>query len=332
MWYNEMGKDSDVVVSSRVRLARNLKDTNFINRLTIEDAEKILKDVRSAVKGTDLDFIEMKDIDNLNKTCLVEKNLISPEFKKRSKGCGVILNKESTLSIMVNEEDHLRIQSIKAGNDLNQALEECNKIDDLLDEKLNYAFDEQFGYLTSCPTNVGTGMRASLMVHLPALTMTGYINQVLDMAGKIGLTIRGSYGEGSEPTGNIYQISNKSSLGLSEKDIITNVNAVAEKIIEKERLARKQLMKNPIVIEDRLMRAYGILTNARILSSNECINLLSDVKLGVELGIIDNIDMKTINSLFVLTRPAMIQLEAKQEIDAGERDIKRAEIVKKHLG
>ena len=307
-WYLQNGKDSDVVISSRVRLARNLADFPFKDKAKQEDLEQILKKIKEIVPsiGYGLKYIELRNIDNITKLTLIENHLISPEFATNKNGA-ILINDEENICIMINEEDHIRIQVFSSGQELEELLNLAIEIDEKIDGLVTYATNERYGYLTSCPTNVGTGLRASVMVHLPALTLTGNIEKVLNVVNNFGMNIRGVYGEGTQSKGNIYQISNNQSLGLIEKEIIKNIKTITEKVIEQERLARKYLTKRQIDLEDRVYRAYGILANAMKLSSEECRKLLSDVKLGTDLGIIKELDDMKVSKLETYTKPGNLQ-------------------------
>ena len=307
-WYLQNGKDSDVVISSRVRLARNLADFPFKDKAKQEDLEQILKIIKEIVPsiGYGLKYIELRNIDNITKLTLIENHLISPEFATNKNGA-ILINDEENICIMINEEDHIRIQVFSSGQELEELLNLAIEIDEKIDGLVTYATNEKYGYLTSCPTNVGTGLRASVMVHLPALTLTGNIEKVLNVVNNFGINIRGVYGEGTQSKGNIYQISNNQSLGLIEKEIIKNIKTITEKVIEQERLARKYLTKIQIDLEDRVYRAYGILANAMKLSSEECRKLLSDVKLGTDLGIIKELDDMKVSKLETYTKPGNLQ-------------------------
>jgi protein arginine kinase len=329
--------ETDVVISSRIRLARNSENFPFPTKLDIDQAIKLVEFYKATVFETkkslskELSFIDSTKIKPLEKACLVEKHLISPEFAAKKEVTGLILSKDEKISIMINEEDHLRIQSIFAGFQLNQAWELCSSIDDLIESESEYAYSKDYGYLTCCPTNVGTGMRASVMVHLPALTMGGYLSVVLDAVSKLGIAVRGLYGEGSDIMGNMYQISNQVSLGQSEEEIITKINIVANRIIEQERLAREQLLKSRMQLEDRVFRSYGIFSNARVMTSSECMKLISDVRLGVDLGIINDVTPDIINELVIRTQPANLQKHYNTVLNPEERDIKRAEFIREKL-
>ena len=331
-WYLQNGKDSDVVISSRVRLARNLADFPFKDKAKQEDLEQILKKIKEIVPsiGYGLKYIELRNIDNITKLTLIENHLISPEFATNKNGA-ILINDEENICIMINEEDHIRIQVFSSGQELEELLNLAIEIDEKIDGLVTYATNEKYGYLTSCPTNVGTGLRASVMVHLPALTLTGNIEKVLNVVNNFGMNIRGVYGEGTQSKGNIYQISNNQSLRIIEKEIIKNIKTITEKVIEQERLARKYLTKRQIDLEDRVYRAYGILANAMKLSSEECRKLLSDVKLGTDLGIIKELDDMKVSKLETYTKPGNLQKYLAKELDAYDRDIERSKVVKQIL-
>lgn len=335
-WYLQSGKESDVVMSTRIRFARNLKDFPFINMCKKEDLEELenrIKDITPSF-GYGLKFLKLKDIDDITKMSLVEKHIISPNFalKKEETSGAMLINDEENISVMINEEDHLRIQVLGEGFDIDNLMNLAIEVDKTLEKNLNYAYSEKYGYLTACPTNVGTGLRASVMVHLPALTKTGNIQKILEVISNFGMNIRGVYGEGTSAYGNMYQVSNKQALGIDEKEIIKNLKQIVEKIIEQERLARKILAKESIELEDEIYRAYGILTNCKKISSEEVVNLLSSVKLGVDMGIIKELDDLKVNKLELYTRPANLQKYLGEKIDAYKRDIKRAEVIKQIIG
>lgn len=331
-WYLQNGKESDVVLSTRIRLARNIKEFEFPNRYSKEESKKILEKLEEITPslGYGLKFIKLEDIDDITKISLIEKHLLSPEFAMSKEiNKGILINDDENICIMINEEDHIRMQVFSAGLDLDNLLNLSIEIDEKLENLVNYAYSNQYGYLTSCPTNVGTGMRASVMVHLPALTATGNIGKVLQAANNFGMNIRGIYGEGSQSQGNIYQIFNNQSLGISEQEIIKNVRAITEKVIEQERLARKYLGKKQIDLENRVYRAYGLLLYSSKLSSEECRRLLSDVKLGTDLGIIKELNDMQVNKLGLYTKPGNLQKYFGKILSGEERDIRRAEIIKK---
>ena len=331
-WYLQSGKDSDIVTSTRIRIARNIKDTNFESKLSKEQKEEILNKIENIAPniGYGLRFLKLKNIDDITKLSLIEKHLISPDFAVNKQEQGAILiNDDENICIMINEEDHIRIQVFGAGLELDNLLNLANEIEQTIGKLINYAFNDKYGYLTACPTNVGTGLRASVMVHLPALSQTRNINKVLEFVNNFGMNIRGLYGEGSETQGNIYQISNKQSLGITDKEIINNLKVITNKIIEQERNARKYIAKKSIDLEDRVYRSYGILTNCKKINSNEAKKLLSDVKLGTDLGIIKEMTDLKVNKLDLYTKPANLQLYLGQTLNEDERDIERAEVIKK---
>lgn len=335
-WYVQTGKDSDIVISSRIRLARNIKGIPFTTKCKPEDLEKVINIMNNEVNslGYGLKLFRMDKIDNVTKLSLIEKHLISPEFVTKTENSitqnlkAILLNDDENICIMVNKEDHLRIQVFSAGLDLENLKNLIVEIDEKIDEACHYACDKKYGYLTTCPTNVGTGMRASVMVHLPALTITGNINKVLQIVNNFGMNIRGLYGEGTQSLGNIYQISNNQSLGLTEDEIVKNLNIITSKIIEQERLARKNLTKEPLELEDRICRSYGILTNARKLTSEECLKLWSDVKLGMDLGIIEGLTDLKVNKIRINSQSGNLQKYLGNNLNAYEREIERPKVIK----
>ena len=330
-WYLQSGNKSDVVLSTRVRFARNIKGFSFVNRYTKEDSLKIVQMMENIVPslGYGLRLVKLKDMDDITKLSLVEKHLISPEFAYNKDEIGAILiNDDENIVVMINEEDHLRIQVLSAGLELENTLNLAMEIDKKLEELVPYAFSDKYGFLTSCPSNVGTGLRASVMVHLPALSRTRNIRKVLEAVNSFDMNIRGVYGEGSKAQGDMYQISNRQSLGISEEDIIKNLKVITDKVIEQEKLARKILAKKEIELEDKVYRAFGILSNARKLSSEECNNLLSDVKLGTDMGIIKELNDLKVKKMEVYTKPANLQKYVGQTMEAYDRDVKRAEVIK----
>lgn len=331
-WYLQTGNNSDVVFSTRIRLARNIKGFSFVNRYTKNDAIKIIDIMEKAVQslGYGLKLIKLKDLDDITKLSLVEKHLISPEFAYNKTETGAMaINDDENICIMINEEDHLRIQVLSAGLELENSLNLAMEIDKKLEELVPYAYNDKYGFLTSCPTNVGTGLRASVMVHLPALSKTRNIRKVLEVVNSFDMNIRGVYGEGSKTAGDIYQISNKQSLGITEEEIIKNLKVITDKVIEQEKLARKILTKKSIELEDKVYRAYGVLSNCKRLSSDECNSLLSDVKLGTDMGIIKELNDLKVKKLEIYTKPANLQKYVGQTLESYDRDIKRAEVVKK---
>lgn len=339
-WYE---KDNDncngVIISSRIRLARNLSNYYFPNRIERDEANLLIKDIKQVLLNTDntasmFEEIVMESINPVEKVAMMERHVISPLFINIKKPNALIISEDESISIMINEEDHIRIQSMQVGMNLSKALEEANKVDDLLEKNLDIAFDDKLGYLTACPTNLGTGLRASYMVHLPALETTGQLKILLEVIGKFGLTVRGIYGEGSVGQGSIFQISNQLTLGLNEQEIIDNLTTVSKQIIEQELDLRQKFMKErKIELEDAIYRSYGILSNSRVLTSKEAMTLLSDIKLGLELGIFKNKDDKNINIFDFMTRiqPANLQKSEMKSLSLKERDIARATYIREHI-
>jgi protein arginine kinase len=335
-WMQGNGPHNDIILSSRIRLARNIAGIPFPSGLEVEKAKEVIAMVRSSLsKGeTPLDFksLTMNELPLLERQVLVERHLISPVLSKNDASGAAIISSDGTASIMINEEDHIRIQAILPGLQIKRSWEMASDIDDILEQNLEYAYNENWGYLTSCPTNVGTGMRASVMVHLPALTITGNMNKILQAVAHIGLTIRGLYGEGTEFVGNIFQISNQITLGRAEEEIVENLTVVTKQIIDKEKEARKVLLESSrMQTEDKIWRSWGIMKNARVISSQECMKLLSNIRLGVGMGIIENIPIQLLNEIMIETQTASIQKFSGKELSAGERDIIRAEMVRNKL-
>lgn len=338
-WMDGSGDLSDVVISSRVRLARNLTDTPFPHLLEGKDALEVLNKVFSAVERINarggwgkLECIHLGDVSPLDRQVLVEKHLISPQHAQDGTGKGLVLSRDEKIAIMVNEEDHLRLQCLYSGLELEEAWITASGIDDLLDEWLDFAYDGQIGFLTACPTNAGTGLRASVMVHLPALAIGDEIPRVLGAVNKLGLVVRGLFGEGTQVQGNVYQISNQITLGQTEKEIIENLALVAKQVVSEEKRFRESLYKTRRVeLEDRIFRSWGILTNARSLSSSEAIKLWSDVRLGVELGLIPGLTTKQVNEVLVLVQPNFVQRAFGRTMQPEERDVKRADLIRQHM-
>lgn len=330
-WYLETGKNSDIVMSSRVRLTRNIKEIPFINKMKKEDFSRVIEITKEAIEHLNygLKFILLKDIDDITKVSLVEKHLITPEFALNKNEYGAIaINDEENICIMINEEDHIRIQAFSAGEDLRNILNLALEIDKKIETRLNYAYNNKFGFLTNCPTNVGTGLKASVMVHLPALAKTGNIRKMLDVISGFDMNVRGIYGEGTLSKGNMYQISNKQTLGISEDETIKKLVIITEKAIEQEKLARNILLKNSIELEDRVYRLYGILANCKKISYEECTKVLSEIRLGVDLGIIKELTDAKINKIELYTKPSTLQKYLGKELDKYDRDVERAKVIK----
>ena len=335
-WMNEEGPESDIVLSSRVRLARNLQNHTFSTLLKSEEANSIIEQLENQLKPLqeqqEFTMLKMAEMQSLEKRMLVEKHLISPHLAEQSPYGACLLSQDEKVSIMFNEEDHIRIQCILSGLQLSKALEKANALDDAIEEKVDYAFDEKHGYLTCCPTNVGTGLRASVMMHLPGLIITQQMSRIIPAINQLGLVVRGIYGEGSEALGNIFQISNQTTLGKSENDIVHDLTIVVQQIIEQERLAREALVSTMnIQLEDRVFRSLGILTHSRIIESKEAAKCLSDVRLGIDLGYIKNISKMILNELMFLTQPGFLQQYAGGELRPQERDYRRATFIRERL-
>lgn len=324
--------DKGIAISSRVRVARNIRGTMFPQKMSESEALKIDGMVRKAMEDCEgFIYQSVGSLSDLDRISLVENRLISKELLLRPRISSFFLSGDKTLTIMVNEEDQIRIQSISTGLDLETAWEECSRMDDMLGSKLEYAFDEEFGYITSCPTNTGTGLRASVMVHLPLLVENGLISTMVNTLGKMGIVIRGIYGEGSKAIGNLFQISNQTTLGETEEESIQKLKNMVEQIMIREKNARKILLKNrKIEIEDRIFRSLGMLKNARIMTTDESMVKLSDVRIGIDMGILD-IDIDSINKLIIDIQPGNIQKLSGSEMLGHKRDIKRAELLRERL-
>ncbi len=334
IWYNEQN-DNDIIVSTRIRLARNLMKYPFPNAMNVEELKKAREEIENAIMNSnstlsgDFNVYHMGNTDDVTKQMLLEKHLISPDLLGKNES-SVLLNKDESMSVMIMEEDHLRMQIILGGFKLDEAYETASRVDDVIDENVQYAFDADFGYLTSCPTNTGTGLRASVMMHLPALTMTNSIQRIASSAGSLGIAVRGMYGEGSKGYGSLYQISNQVTLGLSEKEIIEKVKNIVNQIAQREKEAREKLLENnKDYIEDKLFRSYGILKYARSVSSKEAKALISDVLMGKNMGIID-VDNNLIQ-LMIMTEPAYIEHISNKRLSPEERDKKRAELIREKI-
>lgn len=336
-WLKGTGPSSHIVMSSRIRLARNLAKVPFPNKASRKDLFDVLETVQTTLQGFDslkkTTTFRMSELDNVDKQFLVERHLISHEHAANAEGKALVLSDEEVLSVMVNEEDHLRIQVMQSGLNLLETWKIINNIDDNLSTKLDFAYIPNWGYLTACPTNTGTAMRGSVMLHLPALVMTKQINKVLAAIAKLSFASRGFYGEGTQARGNFYQISNQVSLGHSEEDIIQNINGLIKQVIEQEEQARQALLvQNRPMLEDKIHRSLGILKNAYIISSQETVELLSMVRLGIDMGVVQDIDRRTINELFIMIQPAHLQKIEGKKLSSTARDTKRASVIRQKLG
>jgi len=337
-WMKNQGPDADIVISSRVRLARNLQHIPFPMAGNQEQLEEVIELVDRKFAGQShetfgkLELLKMNDLTENEKRVFVEKHLISPNLSNESKAGSVLLSEDESLSIMVNEEDHFRIQCLLSGFQLDEGLKYANDMDDWLEEKLDFAFDEKRGYLTSCPTNVGTGLRSSVMMHLPALVLTKRLNRILPAINQLGLVVRGIYGEGSEALGNLFQISNQTTLGKSEKDIVDDLRSVVTQLIQHERSAREALLQESrIQLEDRIFRSYGTLAYSRRMESKEAMQRLSDVRMGIDIGLIKNVTGNILNDLMIVTQPGFLQQYAGENLAAEQRDERRATLIRERL-
>src|SRR4051794_13916073 len=330
------GPHNKIVLSSRVRLARNLKGLAFPGWAKKVERVKSLEIIRPAVESLPAmgDFFS-ESMDNLtvmDKNILVERHLISREHAAKSAGSGLVLNREESLCVMINEEDHLRMQALRPGLQLKQAWGAIDQFDSKLEKKLDYAFSSDLGYLTACPTNLGTGIRVSAMLHLPGLVLAEQINPIIQSVNKLGLAVRGLYGEGTEALGNVFQVSNQMTLGEAETAIVERLDKVLAQIIEHEENARANLIeKKPKMVYNHIGRAYGILANAHSVSSKETMNLLSLMRLGVDIGLFPGVDRGLVDELFILTQPAHLQKQHTEKLSAEERDLLRADMVRERL-
>lgn len=336
-WLTEEGPESDIVLSSRVRIARNLMGHNFPMLSSAEEQAVLVDEVAQAASAHEVaqlgpfSLLRMWDVSDIDKQVLVEKHLISPALAQSGSG-GALLSTNGELSVLINEEDHLRLQCLEPGYQLETAYNQVDRLDDAFEATLEFSFDEEKGYLTACPTNVGTGMRASVMMHLPVLVVTGQINRILSAVTQVGLAVRGIFGEGSDAQGNLFQVSNQITLGQSEQEIIGNLQGVTRQIIEHERNARQRLFaERRSQVEDRVCRSFGILAYARQVDSKEAMQRLSDVRLGIDLGIIKGVSASILKELMVAIQPGFLQKYYEQEMTPVERDIKRAALIRERL-
>ena len=335
-WLKGTGPQSDVVISSRIRLARNLVQFPFLSRATDEQKQKVLDIMRARLAEipltSTLTVIDLSRADAVDRSLLVERHLISRELADGDWPRGVAFSDTETMSVMVNEEDHLRTQVLHSGLELSDTWHQIDQLDDALEEKLDFAFSAQLGYLTACPTNVGTGIRVSVMLHLPALVITREIEKVFQAVAKVNLAVRGLYGEGTQASGDFYQISNQRTLGKAEEQIISNIESVVPRVVEYEKIARNKLLaENRPSLEDRVWRAYGQLKTARTISSEETMHLLSAVRMGVNIGLISDIPIETVNQLFILTQPAHLQEIRGETLNAEQRNIERANFIRSRI-
>jgi protein arginine kinase len=337
-WLCGEGAMGDIVISCRVRLARNLAGFSFLTKCSQVARAEIEEKLRTALcdikLGEESFYFDVCHAASVEREVLIERQLISRYHARVEGPRGVYIGTGESFSAMVNEEDHIRMQCLRPGLQLEECWKELNRIDDLIEQRVDYAFDETYGYLTACPTNLGTAIRVSVMLHLPALKMTSEVDKVLRAAKDMNLTVRGMQGEGTESTGDLYQVSNQVTLGVSEEQLVEEFTTViVPKIVEYERSARAQFAaKNPSALDDKIGRAMGLLGNARLISSQEALQLLSHLRMAANMGRVKNIDLGAINELFLLTQPAHLQYNCGRELDAGQRDALRAQMLRNTLG
>ncbi len=339
LWMDAGAPGQDVVLSSRIRLARNLARVPFPHLADRDQKLQVIQRVAEVIPHLDKqagelgwEMLRVDETPPVERFVLVDKHLISPQFAQADGPSAVVLRHDEGVSIMVNEEDHLRIQALSPGLQLQEAWSLASEVDNVIEASLDYAYSPELGYLTACPTNVGTGIRASVMVHLPALVITGKIDKILSAIGQVGLVARGMYGEGTQAHGSIFQISNQITLGQSEQEIIENITGVTKQIIEQERAARRALQNGAAIeLHDRVGRACGVLANARKMSSQEAMQLLSDIRLGLCLQLINGLDHATIHEMLVITHPAWLNHAVGRDLDPNERDIKRAAALRERM-
>jgi protein arginine kinase len=335
-WLRGEGPESDIVISSRLRLARNVAGFKFLCRASVDERSRInallCENIRKADVADDMIYYDLESANAIERSYLVERHLISRELADSRGPRSVAVGRDESLSIMVNEEDHLRIQVLQSGFRLREALQCMNEVDDKLSVLVDYAFSPQYGYLTACPTNVGTGIRVSVMLHLPALEWTKQLRKVFKAVNKMNLAVRGLYGEGTQASGDFYQVSNQVTLGKTEEEIVGTVESVVKQIIRYERKVRQALVTDSRTgLEDRVWRAYGMLKSARVISSDETMDLLSTVRMGVNMGLIGEVSIETVNELFIQTQPAHLQKREGREIDTTMRDATRAQFIRSRL-
>ena len=336
-WQRYSSNPEELVLSNRIRIARNIKNKSFPHKLSPTEARSLVKEVENSFFtasyiNNSYHTIRLWECDDLQATRYLEKHLISSELINNSQGAAFILGDNETVSLMINEEDHIRLQCMNGGFNLRESFDMANKLDNLIEENIQYAFDEKIGYITTCPTNLGTGLRASVMIHLPALTMNNEMSEILKALTQVGMTIRGLYGESSKAQGNIYQISNQITLGVSEEEIISNLEAVVDQIITQERNTRERLYSTyRYELEDKIFRSLGVLRSAVMINSNECLDLLSNVRMGVEMGIIRDVDKCVLNDLLITAQPASLQMRYNAKFNEKESNINRARLLREML-
>ena len=335
-WLRGTGPESDVVMSSRIRLARNLAAHPFLSRADSESKARVAAELREVLEDVNVDgilrYLDVGKLSKLDRAFLTERQLISRELAETRGARGVAFGREENVSVMINEEDHLRMQVLRSGLMLDEAWDQANRLDDQIEEQVTYAFSERQGYLTACPTNVGTGIRVSVMMHLPALVLTKEVQKVYQAMQKISLAVRGLHGEGSQASGDFYQISNQQTLGQSEEGLLAKLSEVVENVIAYERKVRKALRnENRQSLHDQISRALGTLRSAQSISSEETLKLLSSVRLGLHLDLLDDLSIPVLNELFVHTQPAHLQKLRGEELNQSERNATRAAYIRKRL-
>ncbi|NLC18001.1 MAG: protein arginine kinase [Clostridiales bacterium] len=337
-WYEQIVPDSDVVISSRVRLARNLTNYPFSTKITDEQASSLVEEVKKLApiltEKTNKKYYacNISSLSDIDRTAMVERHIVSPLLAEKKQTTGLILSEDETVSIMINEEDHLRIQAIVGGLNLEEAYAEADRVDNIAYEQLHFAYDEKYGYLTSCPTNAGTGMRASCMVFLPALSVARMIQKLIEEVGKYGVTIRGIYGEGTKSMGAIYQISNQKTLGMSESEIIENLKRIVMQVVKQERKRREYMLSvNSDEIQDQVYRSYGILKYARQISSDDAMALLSQLKFGLDCGLVKFDREFNIHKMMMGIQPGSLQWTLGKSVGSVARDKSRAEYIRREL-
>lgn len=331
-WYKNKGKENDVVLNTKIRLVRNLDEFPFPARLGKNEREQVNNIVRDIILGEnefELSYVEMDSLTNSQIISLAERYLISPEFASDSEGRGLLLSEDEAISIMLCEEDHIRLQVISSGLDFDRTYEVISGLDSVIDSNADYAFDEKIGYLTQSPSNLGTGMRASVMLHLPALSATGNMSRLASTVSKLGLTLKSYYSNGATPIADIYQLSNQVTLGISEKSALSNLSAIAMQLVSQERQSRELVIKDDRFI-DKIWRSYGILQTAHMINCREFMELVSLVRLGSACDILD-VDMQSIDELMMDMQPATINASTGKSLAVGERDILRAKMIKEKI-
>ncbi|UCE24727.1 MAG: protein arginine kinase [Candidatus Zixiibacteriota bacterium] len=335
-WLSGEGEESSVVLSTRVRLARNIAGCRFPESADEDTRQRVINYFDSCLARSKVlssgEYHKASDIDELDQNFLIDRHLISPAFLNGEAFKALFIDPQARVSVMVNEEDHLRIQALSSGLDAQGSYELAVRYESEIGRYLEYDYDHDFGYLTACPTNAGTGMRASMLIHLPGLVLTREIDKVISHITRSGLVVRGFYGEGSDVLGNLFQVSNQNTLGITEEEVLTHIARITKEIIEKEAAARQRLMDEAEdMIEDKIWRAYGILKHARVLTSDEVMNLLSAVRLGHAMKIIDFLSLSLINDILLLSQPAHLQKYYGHEMDSNRRDFVRAQMVREKL-